>query len=56
MVNNIYQKSIDTSNLCKKQRQKASHIMGKKNKENTIEGQHKIIQEAAMQDSDRKLL
>lgn len=35
---------------------KSNTILGKSNKLNTIEGQEKIIQEAAMQDSDRELL
>jgi hypothetical protein len=56
MVNNIYQKSIEVNNLCKKQRMKSNAVIGKKNKANMIEGQQKIIQEGALLDSDRELL
>jgi len=56
MIHNIYQKSIDTNNLGKKQRQKSNALMGKKNKANVISGETQIINEVAMQDSDRKLI
>lgn len=56
MVNNIYQKSIETTDLTKKQRMKSNVIHGKKNKQNIIDGMHKIVEEAAMEDSDRLLL
>lgn len=56
MVGNIYQKSIDLNNLGNKQRVKSNTIMGKKNKENIIGGQEKLVQEGALTDSDRELL
>ena len=40
MLQNIYKKSIDINDLGKKQRQKSNALMGKKNKQNKIEGQH----------------
>jgi len=40
MIHNIYQKSIDTNNLGKKQRQKSNAVIGKKNKQNLITGEN----------------
>ncbi len=56
MLNNIYQKNIDINNLGKHQRRKAHSIVGKNNKINQIEGQKQLIDEASMEDLDRKLL
>jgi len=36
MVNNIYQKSFETNNIGKKQRQKSNAVHGKNNKQNFI--------------------
>ena len=56
MVNNIYQKSVDITNLGKRQRQKSNALIGKKAKQNTIEGDKSIINEASLEDTDRKLI
>jgi len=56
MLQNIYQKSIDPTNLGKHQRQKSNAIHGKKNKLNKIETNDMLINEAALKQSDRDLL
>jgi len=56
MLNNIYQKSVDVTNLGKRQRQKSNALVGKKAKQNTIEGTKTILNEGSLEDSDRKLL
>ena len=56
MVNNIYQKSVDITNLGKRQRQKSNALVGKKAKENMIESNKTIIDEKALDLNDRKLI
>ena len=56
MVNNIYQKSIDSTNLGKKQRQKSNAVMGKNNKLNKIVTNELLVNEATLEESDRNLL
>lgn len=56
MLQNIYQKSIDSTNLGKHQRQKSNAIMGKKNKLNKIETNQMLVNEASLNDTDRDLL
>lgn len=56
MVNNIYQKSVDITNLGKRQRQKSNALVGKKAKDNMIEASKSIIDEKALDLNDRKLI
>lgn len=56
MVNNIYAKTIDANNLGKKQRQKSNAIIGKNNKLNKIVTNELIVNEATLEESDRKLI
>ena len=56
MVNNIYQKSIDSNNLGKKQRQKSNAVVGKNNKLNKIVTNELLVNEATLEESDRNLL
>lgn len=56
MLQNIYQKSIDSTNLGKHQRQKSHTVIGKKNKLNKIETNQMLMNEASLNDTDRDLL
>lgn len=56
MLSNIYAKNIDVNALGSKQRKKTNALLGKNNKQNKIETDQQIVDEAALQESDRELL